>query len=169
MGGVHDNSSFGSCSSFLAHDMDETMSASSWAQDADDAMSGSSWTALAKGKRDWWSVDLEGEMEKLEVVGLLFRTDGGSLDPEGKMGHWSAWTKITKEESEEPKGAENEKREKEMEVDKATLHEASVEVQSPNRKVIRVESAETQDYVRETLAISQEEAEELGLVPSALW
>ena len=36
------------------------------------------------------------------------------------------------------------------------------------RKVIRVESEETQDYVCETLAISQEEAEEMGFVPSAL-
>ena len=43
------------------------MSESSWVvQDADDAMSESSWTALAQGKeRNWWSVDLEGEMEKL--------------------------------------------------------------------------------------------------------
>ena len=40
-------------------------------------MSGSSWTALAKGKeRDWWSVDMEVEMEKLEVVGLLSGTEG---------------------------------------------------------------------------------------------
>ena len=59
-----DNSSFGSCSSSLALDADETMSASSkMAQDVDDAMSESSWTALAKEKeRDWWSIDLECEM-----------------------------------------------------------------------------------------------------------
>ena len=55
-----------------------------------------------------------------------------------------------------------------MEVDEATLQEASVEVQRPKRKVIRVESEETQDYVWETLAISQEEADEMGFVPSAL-
>ena len=98
--GALENSSFGSCSSSLAHHTDEAMSASSWvAQDADDAMSESSWTARAKEKeRDWWSVDLEGEMEKLEVVSLLSRTDGGSVDPEGEMGHWSARTRITKEE-----------------------------------------------------------------------
>ena len=53
-------------------------------------------------------------------------------------------------------------------MDDAIPQEASVEVQSPKRKVIRVESEETQDYVRETLAISQEEAEEMGFVPSAL-
>ena len=91
------------------------------------------------------------------------------MDPKGNMGHWSGRIKTAKEESEEPKGAEHEKQEKQLEVDESTPHEASVEVQSPNRKVARVESAETQDYVRETLAISQEEADEMGLVPSALW
>ena len=79
------------------------------------------------------------------------------------MGHW--WTKISKEESVEPKGAEKEKN---MEVDEAALQEARVEVRSPKRKVIRVESEETRDSVRETLAISQEEADEIGFVPSAL-
>ena len=34
--------------------------------------------------------------------------------------------------------------------------------------MVRVESEETQDHVRETLAISQEEAEEMGFGPSAL-
>ena len=55
-----------------------------------------------------------------------------------------------------------------MEVHEATLQEESVEIQSPKRKVKRVESEETQDYVRETLAISQEAADEMGFVPSAL-
>ena len=50
-----------------------------------------SWTAPAKGKeRDWWSVDLEGDLEKLEVVGLLSRTEGGSVDLGRKRAHWSA-------------------------------------------------------------------------------
>ena len=57
-------------------------------------MSESSWTALAKGKeRNWWSIDLEGEMEMLEVVGPWSRTEGGSVDPTWKMGHRSARTK----------------------------------------------------------------------------
>ena len=55
-----------------------------------------------------------------------------------------------------------------MEVEEAALQEARVEVQSANRKVIRLESEETQDHVRGTLAISQEEAEKMGFVPSAL-
>ena len=103
------------------------------ARDADDAMSESSWTSLAKGtERDWWSVDLEGDMEKLEVEGLL--SDGGSVDPKRKMGNWSARIKTTKEGIEELEGAENEKQEKEVEVVEATLHEASAEVQSPEKK-----------------------------------
>ena len=73
----------------MAFDADEVMSASSkMAKDADEAMSESSWTALAKGKeRDWWSIDLEGDMEKLEVVGPWSRTEGRSVDLTRKMGH----------------------------------------------------------------------------------
>ena len=122
------------------------------AQDADDAMS--EWK-----ERDGWSVDLEGDMEKLEVVGFVSGTEGGCVDPKREMGHWSAQIKTTKEGSDELKGADNEKQESEMEVYEATLQEARVEIQSPKRKVIRVESEETQDHVRETLAISQEEAD----------
>ena len=39
-------------------------------------------------------------------------------------------------------------------------------VKSPKRKVIRVESEETQDHVREAMDLSQEEAEEISFVPS---
>ena len=67
--GAHDNSSSGSCSSSLAFGTDDAMSASSrMAQDVDEAMSDLSWPALAWEKeRDWWSIDLEGEMENLEA------------------------------------------------------------------------------------------------------
>ena len=120
--GAFDNSSFGSCSSSMALDTDEAMSASSkMAQDADDAMSESSWTALAKvEERDWWSIDLEGEIQKLEVAGPWSGTEGGSVDLKGKMGHLSARKMRTKAESEEPKGAE-------MEVDGAVPQEAREE------------------------------------------
>ena len=68
---------------------------SNMAQDADEAMSESSWTALAKGKeRDWWSIDLEGEVEKLEVIGPCSVTEGDSMDPKGKVGHRSGRTKV---------------------------------------------------------------------------
>ena len=42
------------------------------------------------------------------------------------------------------------------------------EVKSPRRKVIRVESEDTQDYVTEAKDLDQEEAEEISFVPSAL-
>ena len=53
------------------------------------------------------------------------------MDPKGKMGHWSARTKLQKKKSEEPKEGEKEKQEKVMEVDQAAHREASAEVQSP--------------------------------------
>ena len=42
------------------------------------------------------------------------------------------------------------------------------EIKSPKRKVIRVESEETQDYVREANDLNQEEAEEKSFVPSVI-
>ena len=92
---------------------------------------------------------------------------------------------MSTKEGEEGKGAEYE--EQGMEVDVVVLgmqpssketdggfiireveeqQAARVEVQGPKRRVIRVESEETQDYVRESLAISQEEADDIGFVPS---
>ena len=102
---ANDNSSFGSCSSSLTFDTDEAMSASSEiAKDADEAMSESSWTVLARGtEKGWWSIDLEGEMEKLKVRGPWSGTEGGSVDPKGKMGHRSARTLVAREESEKTK------------------------------------------------------------------
>ena len=98
-----------------------------------------------------------------------------NADPWIPKGRWTIGQlgqKTTKEGSEEAKGAENEKQGSEMEVVEATpgtqpssnetdgfatcevdeRHEGNVEVQGPKRRVIRVESEETQDYVRETLA-----------------
>ena len=61
-------------------------------------MSESSWTALAKEKeRDWWSIDLEGEVE-LEEGGLWTVTRGDSMDPEGELSHRSDRKKAAKEE-----------------------------------------------------------------------
>ena len=46
--------------------------------------------------------------------------------------------------------------------------EEGKEVKSPKRKVIRVEFGETQDYMREAKDLTQEEAEEISSVPSAI-
>ena len=77
----------------------------------------------------------------MEVLGPLSWNEGGST-------------------KEKPK-------EVEMEMDDDVPQEESVDIQSPKRKVVRVESAKTQDHVRETLAIRQEEAEDVCFVPSA--
>ena len=98
---------------------------------------------------------MEGELEKLEILGPWSRTKGGSVDPKGEMDHRSAWVKAARGEVEKLKEAE------------MAPQEESAEIQSPKRKVIRVESEETQDYVFETLAISQEETQEIAFVPSA--
>ena len=120
---ARDNSTFGSCCSSLAFNTDEAVSASSrMPQDADEAMSESSWTALLKVK-NWLSIDLKGEVEKLEVIGPWSRTEGGSVDPKGG------------EKSELLKEAE-------MEVDGEAPQEESAEIHSPKRKVIQVESEE---------------------------
>ena len=55
--------------------------------------------------------------ERLEVVGLWSGTEGGSVDPKEKIGHRSARTKNTCEESEELTEAE-------MEVDDAVPQES---------------------------------------------
>ena len=128
-------------------------------------------------------------MEKLEVEGSFSVAEGGSTDPKRKADHSSARTVLTEEESEGLKGVENERQG--MEVDDVIpetqpssnetdggfimcqveeQQAARVEVQRPKRRMTRVESAETQDYVRERLAhgeINQEEADEIGFVPSA--
>ena len=64
------------------------MSASSkMAKEADEVMSALSWAALAKGKeRDWWSIDLEGDMEKLEDAGPW---SGPKTDPWIPKGRWA--------------------------------------------------------------------------------
>ena len=131
------------------------------AQDAGDAMSELSWASLAKGKeRDWWSMDLEGDVEKLEVEGPWSVTEGNSVEPKGEVGHMPDRTKVAREEKEKLK-------EDWMEVDVDASRGKSVETKSSKeRKVIRVESEETQDCVCGLLAIGREEAEELALVTS---
>ena len=127
--GAHDNSSFGSCSSFLAFDTDEAMSASSqMGKDAGDAWSESSWTALAKSKeRGWWSIDLEGVLGKLEVIGPWSGTEGGSVDPKGEMGYRSPRWKAAREEREEWKKAG-------MEMDGEVYQEEIAKNPNPEKK-----------------------------------
>ena len=85
----HARSSVGACSSSLAPNTDEAMSASGrMAQEMEEAKSEASWIALTREKkRDWWSIDLEGEVEELEVGCPWTITKGDSMDLEGQMNH----------------------------------------------------------------------------------
>ena len=78
-----------------------------------------------------------------------FMVEGVPVNPDGEGRHEQVQAKSSRRESEAP-GEEGE------------------EVKSPKRKVIRVESEETQDYVREAKGLSQEEAEEISFVLSAI-
>ena len=57
-------------------------------------MSEASWTAPAKEKgRYWWSIDLEGEVEELEVGCSWTATKSDSMDPEREVNHQSGGKK----------------------------------------------------------------------------
>ena len=102
----NDNSSFGSCSSSLAFDTHEVMSASSqMTQDVDEPMSGSSWTALAKERREEVGGALTRRVKRRSWRSQV-RGPGLKADPwipMRKMGHRSARTNAAREESEKPK------------------------------------------------------------------
>ena len=63
---------------------------------------------------------------------------------------------------------ENIKQKMEEKVDGKAPSEERAEIQSPKRKVIRVESKETDDDAREPLNLSRDESEEMSFVPSAI-
>ena len=71
------------------------------------------------------------------------------MNPDGEGRHERVQAKSSRRESEAP-------------------GEEGAEVKSPKRKVIRVESEETQDYVREAMDLSQEKAEEISFVQSVI-
>ena len=91
-----------------------------------------------KEKRSRWKSD-----------GVSNRVDGVHVDPNGEGRLEREQVKNSRRQSEAP-GEEGE------------------ESESPKRKTIRVESEETQDYVREANDMDQEEAEEISFVPSAM-
>ena len=86
---------------------------------------------------------------------------GVSVNPEGESRHRHVRAKMARKERENQTRVEKK-------VNGKAPSDDGAEVQSPKRKVIRVESEETQDYVRESLNLSREEAEERSFVPSAL-
>ena len=134
-----------------------------------------------RGRKDWWSADLEGEMEKLEVEGSCSVAERGPMVLQGRRTTGQLGRCLQKElktRNREWRWTRSETQPSSNETDGGFVmceveeqQAARVEVQGPKRRVIRVESEETQDYARERLAheeISQEDADEIGFVPSAL-
>ena len=105
----------------------------------------------SEGKeKEVWRLEPEGEAEKV---------NGVSVNPEGESRNRHALAKMARKDRENQTIMDNSKWE-------GTLGRRMFQV--PKRKVIRVESEETQVYVRESLNLSREEAEEIRFVPSTL-
>ena len=120
------------------------------------------WTAVTKGKEEEvWELEPDGEAERPEATVPWIGAEGVSVDPEDESLHGQARAQITRKEREIQATMEEK-------VDGKALGEEGAETQSPERKVIRAESEETQDYVRESSNMSREEAEEISFVPSAI-
>ena len=115
-------------------------------QDEQEAMNETSGTATSRRREDGWRLEPEGERETLETEVFWNGVEGIPGYPYGEGHHKRVQVKSSTRESEAP-GEEGE------------------EVKSPKRKEIRVESEETQDYVRETNDMNQEESEEISFVP----
>ena len=104
------------------------------------------WEEASKVEKSAWRLEPEGETEVQELV--IVSMESTFVDLDGKSHREQAEAKSSRRESEAP-GEEGE------------------DVKSPKRKVIRVESEETQDFVRKGKSAEQEEMEESILVPSA--
>ena len=150
---TQDTLSFESYSSSLACDMEEVSSESlRKMQDKEETTSEASWTAVTRGKgKDAWRLEPEGEEEKPEVTVLWNEAEGGRADT--SKHHEKGKTRSSDSKRRAYRNAPGEEGE---------------EIQSQKKKVIRVESEETQDYVRESLDLSRDEAEEICFVPGAI-
>ena len=95
-----------------------------------------------------WRLEPEGEAEVPEIIIVSDAVEGTFVDLDGESHHEQVETKLSR-------------RGREM------LNEGE-EIRSPKRKVIRVESEESQDHVREENSTEFEEEEERTFIPSAV-
>ena len=94
----------------------------------------------AESLRERWRLEAEGETETLETKVVSNGVEGVHVDPNGEGRHEREQVKKSRRQSEAP-------------------GEAGEDIKSPKRKRIRVESEETQGYVREANDMDQEEDE----------
>ena len=131
-----------------------------WKMQDKETTSEASWTAVTKGKeKEVWRLEPEGQAETPEVP--WNGAEGVSVNPEGESRHGQVRAEITRKERETQTKMVEKVKEK-------ALGEEGAGTQSPKRKVIWVECEETQDYVRNSLNLSRDEAEEISFVPSAI-
>ena len=96
-----------------------------------------------------WRLEPEGEAEKPESHSFVEReAEGVSVNPEGESNHEQTRAKITRREGEDQVKMERK-------ADRNAPGEKGEEIRSPKKKVIRVESEETQDYVRESFELER--------------
>ena len=145
---IHDLVSFESCRSSVVDGTEEVSSESSRKmQDKEETTPEALWAAVAG--REGWRLEPEGETETPKVIVWWNEAEGVPVNPDGEGHREQARAKSPRREREAP-GEEGE------------------EAKAPKRKVIRVESEETQDYVKGAMDLSQEDAEEISFVPSAI-
>ena len=109
---------------------------------------GPNWKEARNMEDGEWRLEPEGEAEMPEIIIVSDAVEGTSVDLDGESHHQQVEAKLTR-------------RRREM------LNEGE-EIRSSKREVIRVESEETQDYVREGKSTEHEEEEERTFVPSAV-
>ena len=114
----------------------------------DEEMAWSDWAEARKMEDGEWRLEREGEAEEPEIIIVSDAVEGTPVDLDGESRHEEVEAKLSR-------------RGREM------LNEGG-EIRSPKRKVIWVESEETQDYVREGKSTEHEEEEERTFVPSAM-
>ena len=107
-----------------------------------------SWEEATKVVESEWSLEPEGEAEVPEIIIVSDAVEGTFVDSDGDSRHEQVEATLTR-------------RGREM------LNEGE-EIRSPTGKVIRVESEETQDYVREEESTEFEEEEERTFIPRAV-
>ena len=99
------------------------------------------WKEARSGEEGAWRLEPEGETEVPETRIVADEVEGTCVDFDVEGHHGRGKVKNHRSESGVP----------------------GEEVKSPNRKIIRVESEVTQNYVREANSTDQETAEELSL------
>ena len=105
------------------------------------------WEEARGGEEDAWRLEPEWETKVPETFIVADVVEGTYVDSNGKF---------------------HQGRGKEQKYRSRRGVPGGEEIKSPKRKVFRVESEETQDFVREAKSTDQEEVEELSFVPSAI-